>query len=45
MRISSLTLIVTDDCNFDCAYCYHKKSKDSLEYPLAERALLFFCRG
>lgn len=25
MNLSSLTLLLTDDCNFDCSYCYQEK--------------------
>ena len=29
MKICSLTLIVTDDCNFNCRYCYKNKGKST----------------
>jgi len=43
MKLQSLTLIVTDDCNFNCDYCYKPKRKNYMEYSLAEKALIFFC--
>jgi molybdenum cofactor biosynthesis enzyme MoaA len=43
MKLQGLTLIVTDDCNFNCEYCYKPKSNDYMEFPLAEKALIFFC--
>jgi molybdenum cofactor biosynthesis enzyme MoaA len=42
MKFRSLTLIVTDDCNFNCDYCYKPKSNNYMKYPLAEKALIFF---
>ena len=42
MKISSLTLIVTDDCNFNCIYCYKRKSKNYMKYRTVENALIFF---
>jgi len=42
MKICSLTLIVTDDCNFNCLYCYKNKSKKYMNYSTANKALLFF---
>jgi molybdenum cofactor biosynthesis enzyme MoaA len=45
MRIRSIALIVTDDCNFRCAYCYKKRNKDYMRYATAQSALIFFCLG
>jgi len=45
MKLKGLTLIVTDDCNFNCDYCYKPKSKTDMDYSLAEKALIFFCLG
>ena len=45
MKISSLTLLVTDDCNFNCSYCYKTKSKKYMDYSTAEKALIFFYPG
>lgn len=42
MKLSSLTLTVTDDCNFSCTYCYKKKRKNYMKYTTIEKALLFF---
>lgn len=33
---------MTDDCNYDCAYCYQKKRKRRLEVPILFRALDYF---
>jgi molybdenum cofactor biosynthesis enzyme MoaA len=43
MKLKSLCLIVTDDCNFHCDYCYKKKKKVYMTYSTAEKTLLFFC--
>lgn len=42
MKISSFTFIVTDNCNFNCSYCYKKKKDGNLDYSLAKKALSFF---
>lgn len=42
MKLSSLGLIITDDCNFDCIYCYKARSKNSMEYSTVHRFLTFF---
>ncbi|MFQ6108509.1 MAG: hypothetical protein ACE5L7_03030 [Candidatus Aminicenantales bacterium] len=44
MKISSLTLLVTDDCNFNCSYCYKPKRHIHMDYSTAEKVLVFFCR-
>lgn len=44
MKLQSLCLIITDDCNSQCSYCYKKKKKAYMSYSTAEKALLFFCR-
>ena len=43
MKLRGLTLILNEDCNFHCRYCYKPKKKEaSLDYPRARRALAFF---
>ncbi|MDH4195777.1 MAG: radical SAM protein [Candidatus Aminicenantes bacterium] len=42
MLLRSLALIVTDDCNFRCHYCYKKKRSDRMPVALARRAATFF---
>jgi len=42
LNISELTFILTDDCNFNCKYCYKIKSKNFLDYSTAFDALNFF---
>lgn len=41
MKIRSLTLVLTDDCNFSCSYCYKKKNPATVRWSLLEEALLF----
>lgn len=42
MELSNLTFIVTDDCNFNCAYCFQKKEKKTIQPLCIERAVDFF---
>ncbi len=42
MRISNLTFIVTDDCNFNCSYCFQKKEKKTINNATIETAVDFF---
>lgn len=42
MEISNLTFIVTDDCNFNCSYCYQKKEKKTISNTTIETAVDFF---
>src|SRR3990170_2286015 len=42
MELSSLTIILTDQCNFNCAYCYQKKGKQRLDSAVLTRAVRFF---
>lgn len=44
MKLRGLTFILNEDCNFRCAYCYKKLTRAYLEFPLARRLLVFFCR-
>jgi len=42
MIFSDLSLIVTEACNYDCVYCYKKKSKNHMDMSTVEKALNFF---
>ena len=42
MELSSLTIILTDQCNFNCAYCYQKKGKQRLDSAVLMRSIRFF---
>lgn len=42
MKLANLTLIVTDDCNYHCSYCFQKKQKNYLNHEIIKRAVDFF---
>jgi uncharacterized protein len=42
MEISNLTFIVTDDCNFNCSYCFQKKEKKTINNATIKTAVDFF---
>lgn len=42
MDLSGFTIILTDQCNFDCAYCYQKKGRQRLDPAILARAIRFF---
>jgi sulfatase maturation enzyme AslB (radical SAM superfamily) len=42
MRISNLTFIVTDDCNFNCSYCFQKREKKTIHNATIKTAVDFF---
>ncbi|MCK5057168.1 MAG: radical SAM protein [Candidatus Aminicenantes bacterium] len=42
MELSNLTFIVTDDCNFNCSYCFQKKEKKTISNKIIETAVDFF---
>ncbi|MGB2764018.1 MAG: radical SAM protein [Candidatus Aminicenantaceae bacterium] len=42
MELSNLTLIVTDDCNFNCPYCFQKKEEKYIDVFTAKNAVDFF---
>ncbi len=42
MKLSNLTFIVTDDCNFRCTYCFQHKEKRYMDHALIEKAAEFF---
>jgi radical SAM protein with 4Fe4S-binding SPASM domain len=41
MRFRSLSLVITDDCNFDCSYCYKTKGEAYMPLGTAEKAVAF----
>lgn len=42
MELSFLTFIVTNDCNFNCAYCFQEKDKTTIAPATIEKAVEFF---
>jgi radical SAM protein with 4Fe4S-binding SPASM domain len=42
MEFSNLTFILTEECNFDCSYCFQKRGKTRLDILSIEKALDFF---
>lgn len=42
MELSKLTFIVTDDCNFNCTYCYQEKEKKTMDNATLKMAVDFF---
>lgn len=42
MEVSNLTFIVTDDCNFNCSYCFQEKEKKTITNTIIEKAVDFF---
>jgi sulfatase maturation enzyme AslB (radical SAM superfamily) len=38
----SLAVILTDQCNYDCAYCYEPRGKRRLDFPALLKAIDFF---
>jgi len=42
MRIYSLTLVITEECNFRCSYCYQQKRNRYLDKSIIKNALEFF---
>lgn len=42
MNISRLVLMISEDCNFSCSYCYHQREKKEMSRDTAEKALDFF---
>jgi sulfatase maturation enzyme AslB (radical SAM superfamily) len=41
MELSSLVVILTDQCNFDCAYCYQPRGKQRLDFSTVVKAVNF----
>lgn len=42
LELAGLTLVLTDECNFNCAYCYQRKQKGRLEFSTLSKAIDFF---
>jgi uncharacterized protein len=42
MEFSSFTFFMTEDCNFDCSYCYQRKEKKYIDSTTLEKAIDFF---
>lgn len=42
MEFSSFTFILTNECNFNCSYCYQKKGDRYIDVPSVENAIDFF---
>ncbi len=42
MELSSFTVFVTEDCNYNCSYCYQKKRKKYIDKFTVEKSLDFF---
>ncbi|MCP4156987.1 MAG: radical SAM protein, partial [bacterium] len=42
MKISHLTFIVSNDCNFDCRYCFQRKEKKNITNDTVTETVNFF---
>ncbi|MCK4761022.1 MAG: radical SAM protein [Candidatus Aminicenantes bacterium] len=42
MEINNLTFIITDDCNFNCSYCFQKKEKKTITKTAIKTTVDFF---
>ncbi len=42
MEFSSFTLTVTEECNFNCSYCFQNKGKRNISISTFDKALDFF---
>lgn len=42
MTFSSFTFILTEECNFNCSYCYQKKGSKYIDVSTVENAIDFF---
>jgi uncharacterized protein len=42
MKLSNITFVVTDDCNFNCSYCLQKKEKKYISNAALKKAITFF---
>lgn len=42
MKLNTLSLIITDDCNFRCAYCFQTKDKKYLAPETLTKGIRFF---
>ncbi len=41
MELSSLTLLVTEQCNFNCSYCYQKRGESALAFKAISKFIDF----
>jgi len=42
MNLTKLIFLVSEDCNFNCQYCYQTKEKKEMNWETAEKSLNFF---
>jgi sulfatase maturation enzyme AslB (radical SAM superfamily) len=42
MKLFYFTFILTDDCNFNCSYCWQKKEKKYMKRSTIEKTVMFF---
>jgi uncharacterized protein len=42
VKLNTFTVILTDECNFGCTYCYQNKAKERLKFPVLAKAIDFF---
>lgn len=42
MNFKEIMLMVTEDCNYNCKYCYQTKENKYMNWLTAKRAILFF---
>jgi MoaA/NifB/PqqE/SkfB family radical SAM enzyme len=42
MEFSGFTFILTDDCNYNCSYCYQRRVQNYLDLSTAKTAVEFF---
>lgn len=42
MQITRLVLMLTEDCNFSCKYCYQTREKKYMDWQTAKKAQSFF---
>jgi len=42
LELESLAIILTDQCNFDCSYCYQDRGKQRLDFSILARTVDFF---
>lgn len=42
MEFSYFTVVLTDECNFNCSYCYQKRGNSYLDSTVLEKSLHFF---
>ncbi|MFC2156119.1 radical SAM protein, partial [Acidobacteriota bacterium] len=42
IKFSGFTFIVTEECNFDCSYCYQKKGNTAMDMALLKKAFDYF---